>query len=105
MNLPHLSKRKPPKWFDWVGLGLMAFAAPVIGVLFHSLCVYYRGHDLYNAEIREGNTWRVVLACSVPAIPTFFAILPFRRSVLHRWMAWTAFVIFWTPILFSTEAK
>jgi hypothetical protein len=113
-----------PPWADWVGLALMAIAAPAVAVGSHSAYVLYSGYRLYNAEVGglyfHGSGlgyghgpgygplsfWLILTflgGCGVPAIPTFLALVAFRRRALYRWLVWSACVLFWTWVCFQME--
>ena len=110
MNQHETHESRSQSWLDFITLGLMALAAPCIAVLIHSAYVIHTGYRMYNAEITGlgGSTpFFSILALlgggGVPAVPTFLALLPFRRRVLYRWIAWVGFIIVWTFILFKLE--
>jgi hypothetical protein len=103
-----------PKWVEWCSLALTAWAAPAIAILIHSLVVYDRGLTLYNAQIGGGyffdgsresfdHILLLATACTIPAIPTFLALLPFRTRTILRWCVWMASVSLWTWLLFKSE--
>lgn len=92
----------------------MAWASPAIAILIHSLSVYHRGIQLYNAHIgggyffdgsREsfGHILLLVTGCAIPAIPAFLTLLPFRNRKVLRWCVWAASVLLWTWLLFKNE--
>jgi hypothetical protein len=95
-----------PAWADWFALVFMALAAPLIAALIHSSCVFQSGIRFYNAEI-GGLDVRSILTlvggCGIPAIPTFFGLLPFRQRAMLRWLVWIAFIFLWTWLLFKME--
>jgi hypothetical protein len=110
-------KSRFPAWADWIALGFMALAVPVIAAFIHSWFVYHRGYRLYNAEIggayfhgREAmdnpgvsTVITMIGACGVPAIPTFLVLLAFRRRALYRWIVWAGFIVLWTWLYFKME--
>jgi hypothetical protein len=103
------------KWADWFALALMSLAAPAIAACIHSICVFHRGFRLYNAEIGgayfHGSSGQpglqsiltFIVACGVPAIPTFLILLPFRRRAFYRWIVWSLFIVLWTWLFFKSE--
>ena len=123
MNFYHPFRVRLPSWSDWFGLVLMSIAAPLIAAWIHSLCVFERGFELYNAEIGgiyfhgvSGSMppyqqpvagWRDIVTmfsgCGVPAILTFLVLLPFRRRALYRWPVWAASIVLWIWLLFQME--
>lgn len=106
-----------PTWADWLGLAVMAIAAPMNAALIHSYCVYERGIRFYNAEIggeyfhpsgTVGPTgllafFNLMLGCGILGIPTFLALLPFRKRPLIRWLVWTGSIFLWTAMFFQME--
>jgi hypothetical protein len=124
MNFFQPFRVRLPAWADWFALALMALAAPAIAVAIHSGYVLHSGYRLYNAEVGgayfhgsgEGyghgpgygplGFWLILTylgGCGVPAIPTFLALLPFRKRALYRWLVWAGCIILWTWLLFQME--
>jgi hypothetical protein len=93
----------------------MSFLAPLTAAFIHSIFVFQGGLRFYNAEIggiyflcNEGQSSLraiilLVVVCGVPAIPTFFVLIPFKKRALYRWVVWIGFVMLWTWFYFQTE--
>lgn len=107
-----------PRWIDWLGLVLLAFAAPAIASLIHSIYVYQRGYRFYNAEAGgdyflemlrggEASSFLPVLIwladCCVYAIPAFVVLLLFRKRPVYFWAVWGICIGLLTWLFFDTE--
>jgi hypothetical protein len=82
---------------DFLGLAVLAYTAPLIGWLLYILISASTSWSNYNP-------WspRFLLALvffSVPTVPTFLILLPFRQRQLYRWLAWGGCVVFWLSLL------
>jgi hypothetical protein len=110
MNFRYLSQARCPSWMDFLTLGLMSLAAPLIAALIHSAFVFYSGIRFYKAEIwrlsEHTDFWSILAwvgGLSVPGLITFLILLPFRKDTLLHWILWICCIILWTGALFITE--
>jgi hypothetical protein len=118
MSLQQSLQTRLPSWLDLLALGLMSLAAPWIAAYIHSACVFLYGFRFYNAEVgriyfhgngavsEQPSFWIVFtwIGCfGIPAVPTFLALLPFRRRTSYRWIGWACFIILWTWLFFKME--
>ena len=101
MHFHQLFRAPFPGLADWFGLALMSLAAPVVAVLFSLFYSCFRQYvDL------DTSLWRlpyIIAFYSLLAIPTFLALLPFRRRILYRWIVWTGSTILWTGVVFYSQ--
>jgi hypothetical protein len=117
MSIRLFSQTRLPSWSEWLTVIFISLAAPWIAAFVHSADVYRRGLRLYNAQIggfyfdsmgmaRQPDASEVVrwiLVCSIPAIPTFLVLLPFRKRPMYLRAAWICLVVFWTWVYFKSE--
>ena len=103
-------KSKNSSWTALVFLSLMAFSAPIIAALIHSICVFQSGIRFYNAELwqlRDVQNLQSVFAWlggfGLFGAVTFLIILPFQKTIWSRWIVWICAVALWTIYLFKTE--
>src|SRR4030095_9159906 len=118
MSLGHRFQVRLPSWSDWLTLALMSFAAPWIAACIYSAYVYRYDLRLYHAEdggmyfhgsgaaALHPSFWSLpswVVACAIPATPTFLVLLLFRRRALCRWTIWLCAIVLWTYLCFKME--
>jgi hypothetical protein len=95
VNIPLPFQSKFQAWTEWFGLALMSWAAPVVAFLICQFRFCFR----MDYDISVSRFFYAISFCAIPAIPTFLALLPFRRRTLSRWMSWIVCTVGWTFIL------
>ena len=101
MNQEPPSQTQGQSRLDWIGLVFMSFAATMIAGSVRWTQTFDFGIIANNAQGLGLDEFSFILSwCLFLAAPTFLLLLPFRRHVLLRWLAWICYTVLWT-YLFS----